>query len=280
MDRIAEGSSLHQVEHGEGRPLLVLHGLPLDHRYMEACLEPVFVGRADWKRLYLDLPGHGRSPAEASISSNDGMVESVVRHIERSVLRGPIAVAGLSYGGYLARGVARRLRERLAGLLLWAPSRYPREERHPAPRTLLRDDPALVASATPEEARFVRMLTEPTPAGLDAIRNLIVPAVRLADHQFLDRVAGSRLSLDPEAEPIGCPTLIVCGRQDASVGYRDAWELVERYPRATFAVLDGAGHLLGSAEEVDLFRRLVGEWLDRIDRLPAAPRGGRRRAAD
>lgn len=59
------------------------------------------------------------------------------------------------------------------------------------------------------------------------------------------------------------PTLIVAGRQDSSVGYADAWRLVDRYPRATFAVLDRAGHALPH-EQGPLLGALVEEWLDRV----------------
>jgi hypothetical protein len=39
---------------------------------------------------------------------------------------------------------------------------------------------------------------------------------------------------------------------------------LENYPRGTFVVLDRAGHGLG-VEQEDLFRALVGEWLDRVE---------------
>lgn len=32
--------SVHYVEHGEGRPVLVLHGGEVDHREAVACFEP------------------------------------------------------------------------------------------------------------------------------------------------------------------------------------------------------------------------------------------------
>ena len=56
---------------------------------------------------------------------------------------------------------------------------------------------------------------------------------------------------------------MVTGRQDSTVGYAAAWDLLERYPRATFAVLDRAGHALPH-EQPELLRALVAEWLDRV----------------
>ena len=54
------------------------------------------------------------------------------------------------------------------------------------------------------------------------------------------------------------------GRQDSISGYRDAWAILENYPRATFAVLDRAGHGLG-VEQRSLLGVLVDEWLDRVE---------------
>jgi hypothetical protein len=48
------------------------------------------------------------------------------------------------------------------------------------------------------------------------------------------------------------------------VGYRDAWGILENYPRGTFVSLDPAGHFL-EIEQQDLFRVLVSEWLDRVE---------------
>jgi pimeloyl-ACP methyl ester carboxylesterase len=59
------------------------------------------------------------------------------------------------------------------------------------------------------------------------------------------------------------PVLIVTGRQDTTVGYRDAWDILESYPRATFAVLDRADHVW-PVEQPNLLAALVDDWLTRI----------------
>ena len=70
--------------------------------------------------------------------------------------------------------------------------------------------------------------------------------------------------MDALPQPFPAPTLIVAGRQDSIVGYRDAWRILESYPRATIAVLDRAGHCL-EIEQARLFHALVSEWLDRVE---------------
>lgn len=47
-------------------------------------------------------------------------------------------------------------------------------------------------------------------------------------------------------------------------GYRDAWDLLDNYPRATFAVLDRAGHFVDIEQHV-LCHALMRDWLDRVE---------------
>jgi pimeloyl-ACP methyl ester carboxylesterase len=66
------------------------------------------------------------------------------------------------------------------------------------------------------------------------------------------------------SEPFVKPTLILAGKQDHISGYRGQWDILENYPRATFVVLDRAGHRLQIEQEA-LFNALVNEWLDRVE---------------
>jgi pimeloyl-ACP methyl ester carboxylesterase len=102
---------------------------------------------------------------------------------------------------------------------------------------------------------------------LSRYETYVKPGARLVDQMALDRI-GERWELTTrprEADLCLWPTLLVAGRQDSTVGYSRAWELLERYPSATFAVLDGAGHALPH-EQPELLRALVTEWLDRAGR--------------
>jgi pimeloyl-ACP methyl ester carboxylesterase len=73
------------------------------------------------------------------------------------------------------------------------------------------------------------------------------------------------VNVDALHEPFEKPTLIVMGRQDSYVGYRDSWAILEIYPHATFAILDRAGHFIGRPHEQRiLFIALINEWLDRV----------------
>ena len=92
-----------------------------------------------------------------------------------------------------------------------------------------------------------------------------LPGLRTYDRRFFDRLLKHPpFSRDADAEPFLGPTLILAGRQDHISGYRDAWDVLESYPRATYAVLDRAGHRVQMEQET-LFNALVNEWLDRVE---------------
>jgi hypothetical protein len=47
-------------------------------------------------------------------------------------------------------------------------------------------------------------------------------------------------------------------------GFEQAWNAAQHYPRATFALLDRAGHELPVGSQ-ELFAALVNDWLDRVE---------------
>ncbi len=106
----------------------------------------------------------------------------------------------------------------------------------------------------------------------------VLPGVAAADQTYLEEILGPRTELTDDAASTTAPVLVVTGRQDTSVGYRQQWAIAERFPRATFAVLDVAGHN-AQFEQPELFGALVREWLRRVDRdRPAGASEGVSRA--
>jgi len=102
----------------------------------------------------------------------------------------------------------------------------------------------------------------------DRYREKILSGIKLADNNFLLYIEqnGNEFSFDVDMlkDKFNKPTLILLGRQDSSVGYKDAWSILDNYPRATFVVLDRAGHNL-QIEQVEVFNSLVNEWLVRVN---------------
>ena len=74
--------TVHYEVFGEGRPLLVLHGWGMDHRYMVSDLEPLFEQRDGWQRIYPDLPGHGMTPGPEWIKDRDQELDVVLDFVD------------------------------------------------------------------------------------------------------------------------------------------------------------------------------------------------------
>lgn len=263
-----EGVRVHHVVHGPEDPdaptVVLVHGFTLDHRALSGPLEPVFASHPGWRRIYLDLPGHGLTKAP-DLGSTDEIFR-VLRGAVEALAPRRYAIVGQSYGGYLARGLVAAHRDRISGLAILVPVVQPRHADRDLPdRQVLFRDPALEARVGAEVLDADEILVVQDSVTWRATVDNVAPGIAIADPAVTERIAAAYPGTFPldDAE-VACPCLILTGRQDHITGYRDAWTILERYPRATFAVLDRAGHTL-EAEQPALFRALVGEWLDRIE---------------
>jgi pimeloyl-ACP methyl ester carboxylesterase len=261
---------------GEGRPIIMLHGWSLSHRHMISDMEPFFTHRTGWQRIYLDLPGHGKTPGKDWITNQDKMLEVVLEFIDHVIPGRNFSVAGVSAGAYLARGVVYRKLAWIEGVLLTVPLIVAEDaKRILPPQVILVEDPQLFAGLAPEETEMLQMCVVQNQKILDALRASPISASQEGDEQFQAKIrnnpANYAFSFDVDNIPGPCPapTLVITGRQDAVVGYRDAWKILDNYPRGSFIILDRAGHFLG-VEQENLFRTLANEWLDRVEEYSGA----------
>ena len=112
---------VHYVEHGTGRPVLVLHGAGVDHREAEACFELVFDGVAGLRRIYPDLPGMGRTTAPETLRSADDVLDTLLEFANEVAGGTPKLLIGHSAGAYYAQAIAARRSAQVAGLALVCP---------------------------------------------------------------------------------------------------------------------------------------------------------------
>lgn len=269
----ALGADVHVVERGASDPgaptAVLLHGFPVDHRIMLEPFEQVFEGRRHWRRLYLDLPGMGATPAPEWLGSTDGVFQ-VVRAAVEELVPGPYVVIGESYGGYLARGLAAATPDQVEGLGLLCPMIVAERSARDLPPSvaLVRDDDMRHMAGS----EFDDVAVVQTSETWRRTQTEVLPGLAAADPLATARVRADWTGTFPlEPHVFDRPTLFLTGRQDSDTGYRDAWRLLDSYPRATFAVLDRAGHNL-QIEQPALFTALTSEWLDRVDEARAQRR--------
>lgn len=253
---------MHFVELGTGTPVLAVHGWTPDHRLMLGCLEPLFETRPGYRRLYPDLPAMGKSPA-GDVKSTDDVLAALEEFVDKHI-DGPFLLIGESYGGYLARAMAHRRPDQVAGLALICPTGTNLQA---ADRTV----PAFEVRRSdgvelePElAAQFDGMAVVRTAETARRFAEEILPGLQVADRDGMARIFERwELSAGPELGTYDKPALFLTGRQDNVTGYEDVYALLPHYPCASFAVLDTAGHNL-QIEQPVLFNALMGEWLDRV----------------
>jgi pimeloyl-ACP methyl ester carboxylesterase len=257
MEAQATAVAVHYVEHGEGRPVLVLHGAGADHREPEACFEPVFSGLAGFRRIYPDLPGMGLTVAPKAMRSAEDVLDTLLDFTGEVTHGTPHLLIGHSAGAYFAQAMAARVPRQVAGLALVCPL-LPSVRDVPQHRLV-------TGSGEIGDHDFRSYFVVQSPEMLERYERYVAPAAALVDQAALERI-GERWELAPDDRPpYAGPTLVMAGRLDSTVGYAAAAELVDHYPHASLAVLDDAGHALPH-EQPDLLRALVADWLARVER--------------
>ncbi len=254
---------------GVGRPILVLHGTPMDHRGMKSALEPVFASHnKGWSRIYLDLPGHGKTQGPEWIENNDQMLDFIIDFIDKVIPGQNFALLGESYGGYLARGLVHKLPSRIDGLFLWCAEIDIPPRNLPVPIVRVRDDKLQAQLNSDIEREMFRYLVIQKQETLDFGKAHLLPAFQIADQKFIQRVIDTKFSFDLNSKKFEKPTVIACGRQDFVVGYDDAYKILDNYPMGTMLIVDGAGHVLGITEGKALFDASIHEWIKDMELYP------------
>lgn len=253
---------------GTGRPIVVLPSLGLGHSAMRAAFEPAFSSATDWSRRYLDLPGTGGSPPGEPTS--DAVLADVIATLDAALgTDESFLVAGWSYGGYLAAALARRMPERVAGLLMVCSGFKIR----PADRDLSgvlasSPEPGWLASVPSRLHEYLSAAVGCQTATAANRVAAVLAANGPVDESYFDvlRADGFALSAeDPAADratTYARPASFVCGRRDRIAGYRGVYENLGRFPDADYVLAAEAGHFL-PVEQPDLFEGAVRSWLSR-----------------
>jgi pimeloyl-ACP methyl ester carboxylesterase len=273
-------------ERGSGAAFLALHGYSLDRRMSIGAFEPLFETEgavARYRRVYPDLPYMGESADAFEGEGHDGMLNALCDFISEVVPEGPILLAGESYGGYLARGLARELGDRLKGLFLLCPAIVgPRDERDLPTAPVICEEPGWRETAKAEGASdedlsaYESLAVSKSLYAFRRFRDEVLVGIRVARLAALARRlgGGEAFSFDHLGRSSGgnraertfdsafaAPACFFLGRQDASVGWRDAVRLADRYPRASYLIVDGAGHN-AQIEAPKAFATAFRDWLD------------------
>lgn len=271
MECLINDLPVYYDEYGCGKPVLCLHGFTVDHRIMTGCLEPFFQNMKGYRRIYLDLPGMGRTPSRDWIKNADTMLDILKKFVDKVIGDESFLLVGLSYGGYMSLGMAFDSSIKIDGMFLICPCTVAEHPKRKLPNksvALLEQSLETVIKPVDDFADFMDMAVIATVETWHRYENEILPGLKKADADFVEcyQKNGYSFTFESELKELRFinPVCVLTGKQDSSVGYEDSWELLKNLPRLTFTVLDNTGHNL-QIEREDVFNLHLHDWLRRIN---------------
>lgn len=231
--------NLHWAIHGEGEPVLFVHGFPLSGVMWDATLEQMGGGI---QAIVPDLRGLGKSEASDRASMSD-YADDLAAILDQSGVTQRVVVVGLSMGGYVAFEFVRKHAERVRALALVdtrantddAERRGIREQ---TAARVLREGSGVVA-----DAMAGQLFAPDAPAAmLDEWRGIMAASspvgVAAALHAMKDR---------PDSYPtlarMNVPVMIVVGEHDSITPPDESRRMTDACPAAVLHIVPGAGHM-------------------------------------
>src|SRR5262245_45230872 len=116
MPQVSIGDiALHVTDQGSGRPLLLVHGFPLDHTMWSEQI--AFLSQMT-RVIAPDLRGFGQSDVTPGSVTMEQFADDLVALLGAMHVNEPVMFCGLSMGGYIAWQFFARHRKQLAALIL------------------------------------------------------------------------------------------------------------------------------------------------------------------
>lgn len=250
---------------GEGTPLLLMHGFPLNRTMFDAQVEAL---SAVARVVTFDVPGLGGSqPSSVSVA---GIAELAADVMDELGIKKAV-IGGVSMGGYASFAFARRYPERMLGLVLAdtrpaADSPEGLEGRKAAAEFVTAN--GVSSWAQQVLPKFVGATTMASrPAVVREVRRMVEAAPAPVVIDLLHALATRGNSQDL-LESITVPTLVVTGVEDEITPAAEAGEWSARIVGAQIVEIASAGHL-ANMERPDAFNFAVASFLATLPRAVA-----------
>jgi 3-oxoadipate enol-lactonase len=237
------GVELALDDQGTGRPLVLIHGFPMDHSIWAQQVQSL---ATHYRVITPDLRGSGRSSITPGKVAVEQWADDLAAMLDALKITEPIVLGGLSMGGYVAFRFFQAHRSRLAGLILCdtkavadtpqaaagrleTAQRLEREGGQFLADTML---PRLLAPAT----------LEGKPEVVDRLRQIILAGDPVG-YAATSRGLAERPNFTPLLPKIDCPTLLIVGRQDAISTVAEMNAIARAIPGSRIIEIDNAGHV-------------------------------------
>jgi pimeloyl-ACP methyl ester carboxylesterase len=238
---------LAYVARGEGTPVLLVHGFPLDHTMWNAQI----VALGDRCRVIApDLRGFGQSSlgdADPKIGiSMERYADDLAEFLDVLAIREPIVLVGFSMGGYVAWQFVRKHASRLRALVQCDTKAAADTDEARAVRLKMADQIAEWGSARVAEMMGPKLLAkrsfEVKPQVVAEVRR-VVEATSPAAIACAQRGMASRPDMTALLPSIRVPALVLVGQEDAISPPAEMRAIADAIPNARFVEIPDAGHM-------------------------------------
>jgi pimeloyl-ACP methyl ester carboxylesterase len=179
----------------------------------------------------------------ADLSQAESITERATKVLDQAPDEN-FALAGLSLGGYVALEIMRQALQRLLGLALLdtsaqADSEATGKDRQAQMVKAEHDLPGVISDLLPRLLHTSHL----SDAGLVAVITAMANSLGQTVFMGQQRAMLGRINSRPGLAQISCPTLLVCGREQAITPLAVHLELAAAIAGAQLMVLDDGGHL-------------------------------------
>ena len=246
MTNVSVGDvSLNVVEKGEGEPLLLVHGFPLDHSMWSPQLDTL---AQRFRVIAPDLRGFGGSDVTDGTVTMEQFADDMAKLLEQLNVTQGVTFCGLSMGGYVAWQFAVRYANRLKRLILCdtraiADSKEAAEGREKSAQKVLAEGAKIVA-----DAMLPKLFYQPDgspdsePIYIRQVRDVMLKTNPRGIAAALRGMA-KRPDMTSRLSEIQVPTLVICGEHDAISPPAEMRKIAEGLPQAEYVEIAGAGHM-------------------------------------
>lgn len=257
------GITLAYGDRGNGLPLVLIHGFPLNRKMWHPQAEAL--AKTGCRVITPDLRGFGASEVTTTPVSMDTYADDIVALMDHLGIDKAV-VGGMSMGGYVLLNLLERYPERVAAPVFIATKAGGDDDAGKAKRTAL-------AEACRDQGI--------TPV-VEAFRNILFAPLTLTDNpDLVEEVLEWLNSADPRGaenaliamrerkdyaallDLVSQPTLVIGGDQDQAIPLDNSRAIAEGVPGAQLCVLNGGGHLV-NLEQPDRFNKAILEFLTEL----------------
>lgn len=247
---------LQVVQAGSGRPLVFVHGFPLDHQMWKGQIQDL----AEYFHVLApDLRGFGQSSEVAGLVTMAEYADDLAEMLDTLDIQEPIALCGLSMGGYIALEFWRRHRRRLAHLVLCdtraaADSPEAAQTRLQTAERVLEEGSQIVADAM--LPRLFAAHSHRQRANVVTATEQVMRATRPATVAAALRGMAQRADATSWLPEIELPTLVVCGQEDVISSPPEMEHMAAAMPHAEYVSIPACGHMAPLEDPVHVNKAL------------------------